>query len=57
MGSIEGAALSSVIVGLARASAIHLAPELDLVVIYVIMIVVLMVRPQGLFGELELRRI
>jgi branched-chain amino acid transport system permease protein len=57
MGSIEGAAVGAIIVSLARALAIHLAPELDLVVIYLIMIIVLAIRPQGLFGEVELRRI
>jgi branched-chain amino acid transport system permease protein len=57
MGSIEGAAVGALIVSLARALAIHLAPELDLVVIYLIMIIVLAIRPQGLFGEVELRRI
>ena len=57
MGSIEGAAVGALIVSLARALAIHLAPELDLVSIYLIMIVVLAFRPQGLFGEVELRRI
>ncbi len=57
MGSIEGAAVGAVIVSMARALAIHLAPELDLVAIYVIMILVLAVRPQGLFGEVQLRRI
>ncbi len=57
MGSLEGAALGALIVGLSRALAIHLFPELELVVIYLIMAVVLVVRPQGLFGEVELRRI
>lgn len=57
MGSLEGAALGSLIVALARAAAIHLFAELELVVIYLIMIIVLAVRPQGLFGEVELRRI
>ncbi len=57
MGSLEGAALGSLIVALARAAAIHLYPELELVVIYLIMVVVLAIRPQGLFGEVELRRI
>ena len=57
MGSIEGAALGAVIVSFARAMAIHLAPELELVVIYLIMVVVLAFRPQGLLGEVELRRI
>ncbi len=57
MGSIEGAALGAVIVSFARALAIHLAPEFELVAIYLIMIVVLAIRPQGLFGEIQLRRI
>ncbi|MBI3327319.1 MAG: branched-chain amino acid ABC transporter permease [Nitrospinae bacterium] len=57
MGSLEGAALGALIVGLFRALAIHLFPELELVVIYLIMVVVLLVRPEGLFGEVELRRI
>ena len=57
MGSIEGAALGSLIVSFARALAVHLAPEFDLVVIYLIMILVLAFRPQGLFGEVEFRKI
>jgi branched-chain amino acid transport system permease protein len=57
MGSLEGAALGALIVGLLRALAVHLLPEADLVVIYLTMIVVLVIRPQGLFGEVELRRI
>jgi len=57
MGSLEGAGLGSLIVGLARAMAIHLFPELELVVIYLIMLLVLAFRPQGLLGEVEERRI
>ena len=57
MGSIEGAAVGAVIVSLARALAIHLAPEVELMAVYLIMILVLVIRPQGLFGEAELRRI
>jgi branched-chain amino acid transport system permease protein len=57
MGSIEGAAMGALIVSFARALAIHLAPEFELVVIYLIMILVLAFRPQGLFGEIQLRRI
>ncbi len=57
MGSIEGAAIGAVIVSFARALAIHLAPELELMVVYLIMILVLVIRPEGLFGEAELRRI
>jgi branched-chain amino acid transport system permease protein len=57
MGSLEGAALGALIVGLSRALTIHLLPELELVAIYLIMVLVLLIRPQGLFGEVELRRI
>ena len=57
MGSLEGAALGALIVSFARALAIHLAPEFDLVAIYVIMILVLAFRPQGLLGEIEFRKI
>jgi branched-chain amino acid transport system permease protein len=57
MGSLEGAALGALLVGLARALAIHLVPELELVVIYVLMLVVLTLKPEGLYGEVELRRI
>jgi branched-chain amino acid transport system permease protein len=57
MGSLEGAALGALFVGLARALAIHLLPEFELVVIYLIMFVVLMVKPEGLFGAVEMRRI
>ncbi len=57
MGSIEGAAMGALIVSFARALAIHLAPEFELVVIYLIMILVLAFRPEGLFGEAKLRRI
>jgi branched-chain amino acid transport system permease protein len=57
LGSLEGAALGALIVGLARALSIHLFAELELVVIYLIMVLVLAFLPHGLFGELEERRI
>ena len=57
LGSLEGAALGALIVGLARATSIHLFAELELVVIYLIMVLVLAFLPQGLFGEAEERRI
>ncbi len=57
MGSLEGAALGALLIGLARALAIHLWPEFELVVIYLIMLIVLMLKPEGLFGAVEVRRI
>ncbi|CAI8051552.1 High-affinity branched-chain amino acid transport system permease protein LivM [Geodia barretti] len=50
MGSIPGALIGSVIVGVARAFAVHQEPALELFVIYMIMAAVLIVRPQGLFA-------
>ena len=57
MGSLEGAAVGALIVGLVRAVAIQLFPELELVMIYLIMVLVLMAKPAGLWGEAEVRRI
>jgi branched-chain amino acid transport system permease protein len=57
LGQIEGAALAAVIVGVARALAIYFAPELDVVVPYLVMLVVLLVRPYGLFGKVQARRV
>jgi branched-chain amino acid transport system permease protein len=57
LGSIGGAALGAVIVGMARSAAVYFLPELDLFAIYLIMALVLLFRPQGFFGEVEMRRI
>jgi branched-chain amino acid transport system permease protein len=57
LGSIGGAALGCTIVGIARAAAIQLFPEIELFVIYALMVAVLLWRPQGLFGAIELRKI
>ncbi len=57
LGSVEGAALGALIVGLARALAVHLWPEVELFVIYAVMAAVLAVRPQGLFGRAAPRKI
>jgi branched-chain amino acid transport system permease protein len=57
LGSIGGAALGCIVVGIARAAAVQLFPELELFVIYALMVAVLLWRPQGLFGAIELRKI
>ena len=57
LGQIEGAALAAVLVGLARAAAIYFVPEFQPVVPYLVMLVVLLVRPYGLFASVALRRI
>jgi branched-chain amino acid transport system permease protein len=57
LGQIEGAALTALMIGLARSLAIYFAPEFEVVVPYMIMVAVLLVRPQGLFAVPETRRI
>jgi branched-chain amino acid transport system permease protein len=57
LGSIEGAALGALIVGLARSLAVHTWPPAELFSIYVAMAVVLMFRPEGLFQRIQARKI
>jgi branched-chain amino acid transport system permease protein len=56
LGSLEGALVGAVIVGLVRTAAIQYFPELELAILYLIAAVVLIVRPSGLFGVREARR-
>ena len=57
LGSLPGAALAAVLVGLVRSAAVHYRPELDLFAIYFVMAVVLIIRPKGLFSVQEARKI
>lgn len=57
LGQIEGAALASLIVGFARVLAIYFVPSLDAVAPYAAMLIVLLIRPYGLFGSVTARRI
>jgi branched-chain amino acid transport system permease protein len=57
LGSFAGAALGSLIVGMVRSGAVHYFPQVELFSIYLAMAVVLIVRPKGLFGGPEPRRI
>lgn len=57
LGQIEGAALSALLIGLSRSFAIYLAPELEVLMPYLIMVLVLLVRPNGLFGVTAMRKI
>ena len=57
LGQIEGAALAALMVGLARVLAIYFLPEFDAVAPYAVMLVVLLIRPYGLFGSVTARRI
>lgn len=57
MGSIEGALIGALIVGICRAAAVHLVPQVELFVIYGVMALVLVVRPYGLFVRAQPRKI
>jgi branched-chain amino acid transport system permease protein len=57
LGSLPGAAVGAIIVGLVRSASIHYAPQLELFVIYLVMALVLTFRPRGLFSIAEARKI
>jgi branched-chain amino acid transport system permease protein len=57
MGSIPGALIGAVLVGVLRAIAVHKAPELELFVIFAVMAGVLIIRPEGLFAPPKARTI
>ena len=51
LGSMRGALVGALIVGLMRASAISLMPELEMLSVYLVVVAVLILRPAGLFGK------
>ncbi|MCR9125107.1 MAG: branched-chain amino acid ABC transporter permease [Rhodobacteraceae bacterium] len=57
LGSVPGAAIGALMVGISRAASVHLLPEAELFIIYFVMAVVLMFRPEGLFAKTQARKI
>ena len=57
LGSLPGAALGAVIVGIVRSASVHYLPQVELFVIYFVMAMVLALRPRGLFSLEEPRKI
>jgi branched-chain amino acid transport system permease protein len=57
LGQITGALVAALMIGLARSLAVYTYPELEVVVPYLIMVIVLLVRPHGLFTIAQARRI
>lgn len=57
LGRIEGAAVAALLIGLGRSAATYAMPELQVLVPYLIMLAVLLVRPEGLFGTPAARKI
>ena len=50
LGSMRGAFVGALVVGVLRAVAISVLPEVEMLLIYLIVIGVLVLRPRGLFG-------
>lgn len=57
LGNIEGALLAALLIGLARSFAIYIWPEAEVMMPYLIMVVILLWRPMGLFGMAQARKI
>jgi branched-chain amino acid transport system permease protein len=57
LGSLPGAALGALIVGLVGSAAVHYLPQVELFSIYLVMALVLIFRPKGLFSAAEARKI
>ncbi|MCA0942666.1 branched-chain amino acid ABC transporter permease [Yangia mangrovi] len=57
LGQIEGAAVTALMIGLGRSFAVYVWPEVAVLVPYLIMVLVLLVRPEGLFGSPVARKI
>lgn len=51
LGSLEGALVGALIVSFVRTAGIQFFPEIELAVLYLIAVVVLLIRPTGLFGR------
>jgi branched-chain amino acid transport system permease protein len=57
LGSLKGAALGALMVGLVRSASVHFLPQVELFCIYLVMVLVLLSRPKGLFSSAEARKI
>ena len=57
LGQITGTAVAALLIGMGKAFSVYLLPELDVLVPYIIMLAVLLWRPQGLFAVAEARRV
>jgi branched-chain amino acid transport system permease protein len=51
LGSMSGALVGALIVGLMRAASIAIMPEMELLSVYLVVVAVLILKPAGLFGK------
>lgn len=57
LGQVTGALIVALAIGIARSASIYMMPQFEVVMPYLIMMGVLLVRPQGLFTVAQARRI
>lgn len=57
LGQITGALIAALMIGMARSLAVYTFPEFEVVVPYLIMVLVLLIRPNGLFTVAQARKI
>lgn len=57
LGQITGALMTALMIGLSRSFCVYLAPEFEVIMPYMIMVLVLLMRPQGLFSVAVARKI
>jgi branched-chain amino acid transport system permease protein len=57
LGQITGVLIAALLIGVTRAIAVYAAPELEVAVPYIIMVLVLVIRPHGLFTVAKTRTI
>jgi branched-chain amino acid transport system permease protein len=53
LGSLKGAIVASLIIGLVQAYGIYYIPQLALAAVFLLMTAVILVKPTGLFGEID----
>ena len=57
LGQVTGALLAAVLIGVSRSIAVYTVPELEVVMPYLMMVLVLLIRPHGLFSVAAARKI
>lgn len=57
LGQISGALLAALMIGIMRSISVYMAPEIEVAVPYIIMVLVLIIRPHGLFTVAQARTI
>jgi branched-subunit amino acid ABC-type transport system permease component len=55
LGSLSGAALAGILIGILESFSVILFPAFTGAMMYMVMVIVLLVRPQGLLGAEEIR--